>query len=250
LSAVYISSAALAARHGFFTRLGGVSSGDYASLNASLSGGDDPDAVRENRRRVAVVLDAARLVGLTQVHGTEVVVVEEPWADGQGPRADAMVTRQPGLALAVITADCAPVLLHDQETQVIGAAHAGWRGAVSGVLDATIDAMRGLGADPARITAAIGPCICQASYEVGLDLHNAVLARDSEDARFLAAGRPGHWQFDLAGYCAARLRANGLRTVDVLGLDTRDDPTRFFSHRRRTLAGGGAIGHQVSAVVL
>ncbi|WP_135469036.1 peptidoglycan editing factor PgeF [Crenalkalicoccus roseus] len=240
--------------HGFFTRRGGVSQGPYAALNCSLSSADAPERVRENRRRAAdaLGLPLPALHGLTQVHGTAVAELEAPgWAEGQGPRADAVVTRRPGLALGIVTGDCAPVLLADPEAGVIGAAHAGWRGAVAGVLEATVAAMRRLGAAPARIRAAIGPCIAQASYEVGPDLRAAVLARDAADARFFApGGREGRWQFDLPGYCAARLAALGLGAVERLGVDTLADEARFFSHRRRTLAGGGPIGHQLSAIAL
>ncbi|CAH2600171.1 Purine nucleoside phosphorylase DR_1966 [Rhodovastum atsumiense] len=240
-------------RHGFFTRRGGVSEGPFASLNCSLSGRDDPAAVMENRARIAASLGAAPadLVGLTQVHGALAVTVETPWAAGAGPRADAMVTDRPGIVLGIVTADCAPVLFADPEAGVIGAAHAGWRGAVAGILEATLAAMVRLGADPARCVAAIGPCIAQASYEVGADLRDAVLAEDATRERFFAAGaRPGHWQFDLPGFCAARLRAAGIGRVAALGTDTQADAARFFSHRRRTLAGGGPIGHQMSAIVL
>jgi YfiH family protein len=242
----------LPARHGFFTRLGGVSTGPYASLNCGLSGQDDPALVRENRARVARAIgaDPAALLGLTQVHGTAVATVAAPWAFAQGPRADAMVTDRPGLALGIITADCAPVLFCDRAAGVIGAAHAGWRGALAGILEATVRAMAGLGARPEQMQAVIGPCISQASYEVGADLRDAVLARAPDDARFFADGRPGRWQFDLAGYCAARLRAAGVAGVASLAADTAADEARFFSHRRRTLAGGGPIGHQISAIVL
>ncbi|GAC1346521.1 MAG: peptidoglycan editing factor PgeF [Acetobacteraceae bacterium] len=243
-----ITHPAIPLRHGFFTRRGGASSGPFASLNCSLSGQDDPDAVRANRAAVARSLgtEPDRLVGLTQVHGPDVVTVETPWPAGAGPRADAIVTRTPGIAIGVITADCTPVLLADPRAGVIGAVHAGWRGALAGVLEATIAAMQRLGAT--SITAAIGPCIRQPSYEVGPDLRDAVLAHDPAHARFFAEGRPGHWQFDLAGYCGARLATAHL-IVDT-GADTRPDETRFFSHRRRTLAGGGPIGHQISAIVL
>lgn len=233
-------------RHGFFTREGGVSAGPYASLNCSTSGADDPAAVAENRARVAQALgaDPMMLLGLTQVHGADVVTVETAWPAGAGPRADAVVTRQPGLALGIVTADCAPVLLADAEAGVVGAVHAGWRGAVGGVLEATVAAMAALGAQPGRIRAAIGPCIRQASYEVGPDLRDA--AGPSGAAFFQPGARDGHWQFDLPGYCAMRL---GGCAVDVVDADTCADP-RFWSHRRRTLAGGGPIGHQISAIVL
>ncbi len=249
----FVTSAGLPARHGFFTRRGGVSQGPYDSLNCALAGQDSRAAVLENRARAARVLgaDPARLVGLTQVHGIAVVRVEAPWLPGQGPRADAAVTDRAGIAIGIVTADCAPVLFADAAAGVVGAAHAGWRGAVAGVLEATIAAMEALGARRERITAAVGPCIGQASYEVAADLRDAVLARDAGDARFFAEGRRAdRWQFDLAGYCGHRLRAAGAGTVEVLGLDTLAEEDRFFSHRRCTLAGGGAIGHQMSIVVL
>ncbi|HYZ64604.1 MAG TPA: peptidoglycan editing factor PgeF [Acetobacteraceae bacterium] len=243
-----LTSPALPARHGFFTRRGGVSTGPFASLNCSLSSQDAPEAVAANRAAVARTLEADHLLGLTQIHGPDVVTVTEPWRPGAGPRADALVTATPGLALAVVTADCTPILLADPAARVIGAVHAGWRGALAGVLEATIAAMEALGAARARISAAIGPCIRQASYEVRADLRDAVLARDPAHARFFQDGRPDHWQFDLAGYCAARLA--GLGGIDVLEADTAAEPDRFFSHRRRTLAGGGPIGHQISAIIL
>ena len=238
--------------HGFFTRRGGVSTGPFGSLNCSLSSPDDRDAVTENRGLVADALNVCRenLVGCTQVHGIEVVHVETPWAAGAGPRADAMVTGRPGVALGVITADCAPVLFADPDARIAGAAHAGWRGAVAGVLEATIDAMIALGAKRERIAAAVGPCIGQASYEVAADLRDEVLARDPAGTRFFADGkRPERWQFDLAAYCGARLLAAGIGGIAVTGIDTLTEEERFFSHRRRTLAGGGPIGHQISAIV-
>ncbi len=241
----------LPAAHGFFTRRGGVSSGGYATLNCSLSSGDAPEHVLDNRARAAraVGADPARLVGLTQVHGAEVVHVAEPWPAGSGPSADAMVTDREGLALGIVTADCAPVLFADPVAGVIGAAHAGWRGAVAGVLEATLAAMAALGASPARIAAAIGPCIAQDSYEVGPDVREAVLARGAGHARLFKPGqRPSRWQFDLAGYCAARLAEAGVRQAHVTPADTYGDEARFFSHRRRTRSGGGPIGHQISIV--
>jgi YfiH family protein len=242
--------------HGFFTRRGGVSSGPYASLNCSLSSQDDRDAVLENRARVARFLDAdpLRLLGLTQVHGTGVVTATTSWAPGQGEQADAIVTDRAELALGIVTADCAPVLFADADRRIVGAAHAGWRGAVAGVLEATIAAMAALGASPARITAAIGPCIAQASYEVGPDLRDAVLSRSAADAAFFVPGRrEDRWQFDLSGYCTTRLVAAGVGRVIVTGYDTFAEEDRFFSHRRRTLAqrdGAKAepIGHQISVI--
>ena len=254
--AEFVTAEMLAAQrglaHGFFTRRGGVSAGPFAALNCSLSGKDDPDAVRENRRRAAdaLGLPGAALAGLTQVHGIDVAVLDTPWPETDRPLADALVTRRPGIALGVVTADCAPVLFADAESGVIGAAHAGWRGAVAGVLEATIAAMEALGARRGRIVAAVGPCIRQPSYEVAADLRDAVLARDAADARFFAAGaRADRWQFDLAGYCAARLAAAGV-AVEVTPHDTLALEDAFFSHRRRTLAGGGPIGHQLSAIAL
>jgi len=244
-------TAALPAPHGFFTRAGGVSAGRFASLNCSLSGRDDPDAVRENRRRAADALNlpAGALVGLTQVHGIAVATVETPWPETARPEADAMVTNRPGVLLGIVTGDCAPVLFADAEAGVIGAAHAGWRGAVAGVIEATLDAMEALGARRGRIAAAIGPCIGQASYEVGPDLRDAVLARGAADARFFAGGaRPDRWLFDLPGYCAARLAAAGVASHGWIGRDTLAEEACFFSYRRATLGGGGPIGHQLSAI--
>ena len=252
MSAVALT-ASLPFRHGFFTRRGGVSAGPFASLNCSLSSGDSREAALENRARVAHAIgaDPARLVSLYQIHSATAVRVEAPWQPGQGPRADALATDRPGIALGVITADCAPVLFADATAGVVGAAHAGWRGALAGVLEATLDAMATLGADAARIVAAIGPCIAQASYEVAAVMRDAVLARDAERACYFADGaRQGHWQFDLAGYCAERLRGAGVGRVEVLGADTLAREEDFFSHRRRTLAGGGPIGHQISVIAM
>jgi purine-nucleoside/S-methyl-5'-thioadenosine phosphorylase / adenosine deaminase len=239
--------------HGFFTRQGGVSGGPYASLNCGLSSGDSRDAVLTNRNRAARAIgaDPARLVGLMQVHGADVIEVTVPWPPGNGPRADAMVTTRSDIALAVITADCAPVLLADTNAGVAGAVHAGWRGATAGVIEATVAAMVRLGAHSAAIVAAIGPCIGQASYEVAADLRDAVLARDASQDRFFVPGRrEAHWQFDLVGYCMARLRAARVVAVNAMGVDTAADEARFFSYRRSMLAGGGPTGHQISVIAL
>jgi hypothetical protein len=185
------------------------------------------------------------------VHGAEVVTVTEPWAAGQGPRADAMVTDRPGIVLGIVTADFAPVLFCDPVAGVIGAAHAGWRGAVAGVLEATLSAMLALGARLDHMKVGIGPCIGQASYEVGPDVRDAVLAQDPAEGDLFEEGRvPGRWQFDLSRYCVARLSRSGVRIVQLYDRDTAAEPESFFSHRRRTLAGGGPIGHQMSAIVL
>ena len=237
--------------HGFFTRRGGVSTGPFASLNCSLSSQDDRGAVLENRGRVADAIGVTRprLLGCTQVHGADVATVDVPWQPGAGPRADAMVTGRTGLALGIVTADCAPVLFADTGSGVVGAAHAGWRGALEGVLEATVSAMTALGAHADRIVAAVGPCIGQVSYEVAADMRTAVVERCPDDARFFTDGkREGRWLFDLRGYCASRLRAAGLNTISVLENDTLGEEERFFSHRRRTLARGGPIGHQISVI--
>jgi YfiH family protein len=241
----FLTADSLKARHGFFTRNGGVSAGPYASLNCSFSGADAPANVRANRALAAQAIGVAPeiLMGLKQVHGVHVVRVTEPWETG--PEADAMVTDVPGLALGVITADCAPVLFAG--AGAVGAAHAGWRGALAGVLEATVAAMREVGG--VEITAAIGPCIHQASYEVSADLRDPILAHRAADAAFFTAGREGHWWFDLPGYCAARLAAVGV-AAEVLPHDTCAEEGRFFSHRRRTLRGEKAIGHQISVIRL
>lgn len=239
--------------HGFFTRRGGVSTGPFASLNCSLSGQDARENVLANRARAAAFLgaDPVLLLGLTQVHGIDVATVTTPWTPGNGPRADAAVTDRAGIALGIVTADCAPVLFADASAGVIGAAHAGWRGAVAGIVEATIQAMEALGATRANIAAAVGPCIGQASYEVGPDLRDAVLAQSADDAGFFAPGkRDDRWQFDLPGYCAARLAAAKVGKISVTGHDTLALEDHFFSHRRRTLAGGGPIGHQISIIRL
>lgn len=235
-------------KHAFFTRQGGVSEGNFASLNCSDRSADDPALVAENRAIAAAALGypPARLVSVHQVHGVAVAVCDGPWETR--PVADALVTATPGLLLGVVTADCAPVLFADAGAGVVGAAHAGWRGAVAGVLEETLAAMRALGAS--RITAVVGPCIAQPSYEVGADLRDAVLTRAAGDGRFFAPGRRAlHWQFDLPGYCLARLTAAGAQAHATLD-DTLANPEKFFSHRRRTLAGEGPIGHQLSAIGL
>jgi YfiH family protein len=253
MSAIFLTHEALTTRHGFFTRQGGVSRGNYASLNANFGGGDDRDHVRANRALIAAALGVApaRLLGLKQVHGTRVITVTAPWPEGAGDAADALVTREPGLALGVITADCAPVLFHNTEAGVIGAAHAGWRGAAAGILEATLGAMAALGGTPATTTAVIGPCIAQASYEVGPDLRDAVLAANPDATTCFAPGRPpDRFWFDLPAYCTLRLRQAGAGAVHALGLDTCADSGRFFSYRRRTLNAEGPIGHQISAITL
>lgn len=237
--------------HGFFTRRGGVSAGLYASLNCGPGSSDDGAAVQENRRRVATHLHAPHgLVSLYQVHGREVVAVGEDYDITQRPKADGLVTRRRGIALGILSADCAPVLFADAEAGVIGACHAGWRGALAGVTDATIDAMISLGARRERIKAAIGPCIGQISYEVSAPFREEFLAATPGNAVFFATGkREGHWQFDLPAYLMQRLHLAGM-AADNLALDTCSDPDRFFSYRRMTLLKEADYGRQVSAIAL
>ena len=238
--------------HGFCGRRGGVSAGLVAGLNVGLGSigpdGDNLAAVRENRKRAAAaVLPGAPLVTVYQVHGCDCVTVAEPWLDGNRPRADAMVTDRPGVLLGILTADCAPVLLADHEAGVIGAAHAGWKGALAGVTDQAIAAMCALGARTSRIVAAIGPCIARASYEVD-DSLRARFADD--DGYFFSPGRVGHWQFDLETYVAHRLHLAGVAAVEPLGLDTYAVPLRFFSYRRATHHEEPAYGRQIALIGL
>ncbi len=237
--------------HGFFTRRGGVSTGLYASLNCGPGSSDDAAAVQENRRRVAASLKAPDgLVSLYQVHGREVVTVGDDYDTTQRPKADGLVTRRRGIALGVLSADCAPVLFADAEAAVIGACHAGWRGALAGISDATVDAMIALGAKRERIQAAIGPCIGQASYEVSAPFRDEFLGADVANTVFFATGkREGHWQFDLPAYLMQRLRQAGVM-AENLGLDTCSDADRFFSYRRMTLLKEADYGRQVSAIAM
>lgn len=234
----------LRVRHGFLGRVGGVSTGELRSLNCGTGSGDEPALIAENRARaLAAVAPGARLMSVYQIHSGDCVTVAEPWDDAERPRADALVTDRPGLALSILTADCAPVLLADAKAGVIGVAHAGWKGALGGVTEATVGAMRGLGARD--IAAAVGPCIGQASYEVD----DAFAARIG-DASFFAPGRPGHAQFDLEGYVAHRLERAGVADIWRAGLDTLALPARYFSYRRATLAGEGGYGRQISLIAL
>lgn len=231
--------------HGFFGRDGGVSTGEVARLQFGFGAGDDDAAVIENRRRaIAAVLPGAGLAMPYQVHSPEVAIVSRPVEGDARPRVDALVTATPGLLVGVVTADCAPVLLADARAGVVGAAHAGWRGAKDGVLENTIAAMVSLGADPARIVAAIGPTIAQPSYEVDAGFRENFLVDDCANARFFAPGRPGHWQFDLPGFVAAKLRAAGIEQVEDLALDTYAQAGRFYSFRRATHRGRATYGRQ------
>lgn len=237
--------------HGFLGRRGGVSTGVVEGLNAGIGSQDDPEAVAENRRRATeAVLPAAQLISLYQVHSPDAVAVIEPWDDRLRPRADALVTATPGLALGILTADCAPVLFADREAGVVAAAHAGWKGALGGVTDSTISLMETLGARRDRIVAAIGPCIARASYEVdGAFLDRFTLA-DPANERFFAAGKPGHHQFDLEAYVAHRLATAGVTRIEAMGLDTYSDADRFFSFRRATHRGEADYGRQIAIIGL
>ncbi|MEY2927805.1 MAG: hypothetical protein RL367_2282 [Pseudomonadota bacterium] len=237
--------------HGFLGRRGGVSEGIHGGLNVGLGSDDDRDSVRENRRRaVASVLPGAQLVTLHQVHSAETVVTTAAWPDTARPHADALVTDRPGLLLGILTADCAPVLLADHQAGVIGAAHAGWKGALGGVTDSVITAMEKLGASRDRIVAAIGPCIARISYEVDDSFARRFEEAEPANERFFAPGRAGHHQFDLEAYVASRLAAAGVRQVAALGLDTYADPDRYFSFRRATHKGEPDYGRQISLIGL
>jgi polyphenol oxidase len=240
-------------RHGFFTRRGGVSSGFYASLNGGIGSRDDPALVRENRARMAgaIGVEADHFITAYQVHSPRVVVAETPWTPQARPHADAIVTRMRELAIGVTTADCGPVLLADARARVIAAAHAGWRGALTGIIEATIDAMERLGAARSQIRAVLGPMIRQANYEVGPDLISRFGAEDpASRGFFIAASRDGHALFDLAGYIVARLARAGVADVKDLGLCTYADPERFFSFRRSTHRAEVDYGRHVNAIAL
>ena len=235
--------------HGFFGRRGGVSTGYVSGLNTGLGSGDDPSRVLENRWLAAeAVLPGASLVGVYQVHGANCVTVTEPWGNDARPEADALVTDRPGILLSIVTADCAPVLLADSDAGVIGAAHAGWRGAVAGVTEATIAAMLKLGARVDRIAAAVGPCISQKNYEVDHAFADNLLRDDAANERFFAEGPSGKLHFDLEAYVVARLAAAGVGTVEALGRDTYADEARFYSFRRATHRGEPAYGRQISMI--
>jgi len=237
--------------HGFFGRGGGVSAGDLASLNCGLGSGDDPALIAENRRRVAeAVLPGATVAGLYQVHGKCCVIIDETTDLAARPEADALVTRTPGILLGILTADCVPVLFADHEAGVVGAAHAGWKGALAGVTDGALDAMESLGARRSHIAAAIGPCIGRASYEVDDGFVQHFLADDPANERFFAAGKPGHAMFDIAAYVATRLAAAGVTRIAIGGQDTYALPQDYFSYRRACHKGEDTYGRQLSVIGL
>jgi len=240
-------------RHAFFTRRGGVSGGLFASLNCGFGSGDDLDAVARNRAIAAAQLGLApeRLVSCHQIHGTDVVTVERAWLREDNPRADGTVTKVPGIALGVLAADCAPVLFADPEAGIIGAAHGGWRGTLAGIMEATVAAMVTLGARPERTRAGIGPCIGQASYEVGSEFSANFTAADPASAAFfVVATRPGHFLFDLPGYIALRLQRLGLAAIEQAPHDTAAEEDLFFSYRRACLRGESDYGRGLAAIAL
>ncbi len=238
--------------HGFFSREGGVSEGVFSSLNTGPGSADRPENIAENRRRCALALsaDPEQLLTNYQIHSATVVTVDCP-RDGGPPQADAHVTNVPGLTLGVLTADCMPWLFVDPQAKVIGAAHAGWRGALAGILENTVESMAALGAEPANICAALGPCMRQPNFEVGLDLVNAFTQKHPESERFFAPGKAEHKRmFDLAGFGAWRLRKAGVEKLDDLDICTLDDPDRYFSYRASRRAGDSDYGRNLSAIVI
>jgi polyphenol oxidase len=255
--ATMLQSSALSAlagiRHGFFTRTGGVSTGCYESLNGGVGSDDTPAHVAENRARMAAAVGVLpeRLISAYQIHSPVVVTVDRPWDANARPKADAIVTRTAGLAIAVSTADCGPILFADAEAGVVGAAHAGWRGALAGVSDETIAAMERCGAQRTRIVAALGPLIRQQNYEVGPEFVAQFIDNNSSNARFFqSAPRAGHSLFDLAGYIMARLAGAGIGRVDDLGRCTYAEPQTFFSYRRSVHRREPDYGRHLNAIAL
>lgn len=237
--------------HGFLGRRGGISVGECAGLNVGYGSNDDRETIAGNRRiAVAALHSDAELATVHQVHSAGVMVAYEPWPQDDRPRADAMVTDTPNLLLGILTADCAPVLFADHKAVVVGAAHAGWRGALAGVTDATIEAMEQLGARRENIHAAVGPCIAQPSYEVDEAFRARFLHADPDNARFFVAGSVGKPHFDLEAYVVHRLIAAGIDEIEALNLDTYADPDRFFSYRRSTHRGEADYGRQLSAIAI
>lgn len=239
--------------HGFFGRQGGVSGGIYASLNCGYGSGDDSASVCENRTRVATWLgtEEKQLITLYQIHSADALHVTAPWPRTAPPRADAMATTMRGVALGVLAADCAPILLSDAKAGVIGCAHSGWKGAIGGVAESVVALMERLGASRSRINAVVGPCISQASYEVGSEFEARFSQEDPANKRyFVPSPRPGHWQFDLPGYVTARLKAAGIGAVEALNVCTYEHNDAYFSYRRTTHRGETDYGRNVSAIML
>jgi hypothetical protein len=237
--------------HGFLGRRGGVSAGECAGLNVGYGSNDDREAIAENRdRAIEAILPGAELVTVHQVHSSDVVIADRAWTQAERPRADALATDRPGLLLGILTADCAPVLFADEEAGVVGAAHAGWRGAFAGVTDSTIEAMERLGARREQIHAAVGPCIAQPSYEVDETFRTRFLEARSDNRRFFVTGPSGKPHFNLEAYVVQRLLAAGVGEVEALSLDTYADADRFFSFRRSTHRGEADYGRQLSAIAV
>ena len=237
--------------HGFLGRRGGVSQGEMSGLNVGYGSGDDPELIAENRRRaIEAVLPGASLATVHQVHSPTVVYVERPWEQDLRPHADAMVTDRPGVLLGVLTADCSPVLFVDEEAGVAAAAHSGWRGAIGGVNEATIEAMEQLGARRERIAAAIGPSVEQKSYEIDEAFRERFIEQDQSNGRFFIAGPAGKPHFDLTGYILQRLNDAGIAKAEALRLDTYSDPDRFYSYRRSTHRNEPSYGRQISMIGL
>lgn len=237
-------------RHGFFTRRGGVSSGIFKGLNCGTGSSDQREIVQTNRRLVAEAVSVRpdHLLSVAQVHSATAVALDGPF-DGDRPQADAMVSADPGVALGILTADCAPILFADAESGVVGAAHAGWKGALGGIIEATLAEMEALGADRADISATIGPCISQRNYEVGQEFLEDFLAEDGDFARFFAQGRdPDHYQFDLPSFCLHKLREAGVDSADWIGHCTYADPERFYSYRRATHLKEADYGRLISVI--
>jgi YfiH family protein len=237
--------------HGFLGRRGGVSTGELAGLNVGYGSKDDKEAIDENRRlAIAALAPGAELATVHQIHSPRVVAVERAWPIDARPHADAMVTDRTGLLLGILTADCAPILLADAKVGVIGAAHAGWRGALAGVAEATIDAMEALGATREQIVAAVGPCIAQLSYEVDKGFRANFVGHDESNHRFFIRGPSGKPHFDLDAYVVHRLTSAGIGQIEAMRLDTYADPSRFYSFRRATHQGEADYGRQLSAIGL
>jgi hypothetical protein len=237
--------------HGFLGRRGGVSNGELAGLNVGYGSNDERSAIDENRHiAVAAILPEAELATVHQIHSAEVIYAKQPWPQDERPRADAMVTDRPNLLLGILTADCAPVLLADHKAVVVGAAHAGWRGALAGVTDSTIEAMERLGARREHIHAAVGPCIGRLSYEVDDDFRARFVSDDTDNDRFFATGPAGKPHFDLEGYVVHRLIAAGIDEIEALNLDTYPDADRFYSYRRASHRNEADYGRQLSAIAI
>lgn len=233
--------------HGFFTRAGGASTGVYAGLNCGNGSSDQTEVVAVNRARVAEAMGVTDLAGVYQIHSADVVAVEDVAAR---PKADGLVTDTPGVALSILTADCQPVLFADAAAGVVGAAHAGWKGALDGVLEATLDAMEGLGADRGRVVAVIGPSISQGAYEVGQEFLERFMDEDPEYAQFFVNGVDGKYQFDLVGFGLMRLRAAGVAEAEWTGHCTYSDEARFYSYRRATHRGEADYGRLIASIRL